>query len=311
MAKAFYEAVQLLPDALRRPLLQIPPDTAREITEIRLRSGRPVSLTVRGENRLLLREGGLAQRPNGPVALVLGHGQLAGCFLALCRHSVHSYEREIAQGFFTILGGHRVGVCGTAVTDESGQIRQIKEPTSLCIRVARVGADAEDPRLAEVMGRAADGVLIAGAPGSGKTTMLRSCSRILSGQGRRVAVVDERRDLWPVSESGFSEPPPQNCDLLSGYPKAQGILQALRSLSPQLLLCDEVGGEEDARAIAAGANAGVGMVVTVHARDPSELRRRPQTRILLETGAFAAAVFLGGARCPGRIREVVYVDSLF
>ncbi len=310
MAKAFYEAIQLLPDYLRRPLRQISPETASRVTEIRLRSGRPVSLTVRGENHLVLCSGGMAKQPSAPV-LVLDHGQLAECFLSLCRHSVHSYEREIAQGFFTISGGHRVGVCGTAVTDDGGRILQIKQPTSLCIRVARVGADVGDPRLEELMRHAADGLLIAGAPGSGKTTILRGCSRILSKQGRRVAVVDERRELWPVGENGFFEPPPQNCDLLSGYPKAQGILQALRSLSPQLLLCDEVGGARDAQAIAAGVNAGVGMVVTVHARDPSELRRRPQTRILLGTGAFAAAVFLCGAECPGRIREVVYVDRLF
>ena len=200
-------------------------------------------------------------------ALTLSHEQLKKCFLALCQHSVHSYEREIAQGFFTISGGHRVGVCGTAVVDEEGRIRQIKEPTSLCIRIARVEAQTKDPQLEELMRHAEEGILIAGAPGSGKTTMLRSCSRILSQQGKRIAVVDERRELWPVSEWGFSSAPPQNCDLLSGYPKAEGILHALRSLSPQLMLCDEVGGEKDAQAVAAGANAGVGMVVTVHARD--------------------------------------------
>ena len=202
------------------------------------------------------------------------------------------------------------GVCGTAVVDEEGRIRQIKEPTSLCIRIARVEAQTKDPQLEELMRHAEEGILIAGAPGSGKTTMLRSCSRILSQQGKRIAVVDERRELWPVSEWGFSSAPPQNCDLLSGYPKAEGILHALRSLSPQLMLCDEVGGEKDAQAVAAGANAGVGMVVTVHARDSSELERRPQTRILLETGAFTRAVFLCGASAPGRIREVAYVDGL-
>ena len=309
MAKAFLEAVQQLPDFLRLNLSRIPPDAAKRTTEIRLRSDRPVLLTAGGTNQFVLQGGNLALQQNAS-ALTLSHEQLKKCFLALCQHSVHSYEREIAQGFFTISGGHRVGVCGTAVVDEEGRIRQIKEPTSLCIRIARVEAQTKDPQLEELMRHAEEGILIAGAPGSGKTTMLRSCSRILSQQGKRIAVVDERRELWPVSEWGFSSAPPQNCDLLSGYPKAEGILHALRSLSPQLMLCDEVGGEKDAQAVAAGANAGVGMVVTVHARDSSELKRRPQTRILLETGAFTRAVFLCGASAPGRIREVAYVDGL-
>ncbi len=309
MAKAFLEAVQQLPDFLRLNLSRIPPDAAKRTTEIRLRSDRPVLLTAGGTNQFVLQGGNLALQQNAS-ALTLSHEQLKKCFLALCQHSVHSYEREIAQGFFTISGGHRVGVCGTAVVDEEGRIRQIKEPTSLCIRIARVEAQTKDPQLEELMRHAEEGILIAGAPGSGKTTMLRSCSRILSQQGKRIAVVDERRELWPVSEWGFSSAPPQNCDLLSGYPKAEGILHALRSLSPQLILCDEVGGEKDAQAVAAGANAGVGMVVTVHARDSSELERRPQTRILLKTGAFTRAVFLCGASAPGRIREVAYVDGL-
>ena len=310
MAEAFFEAAEQLPDFLRRILLAVSPDAARGISEIRLRSGRPVSLTVNGQNHLILPDGSFVRGSKSSVP-VLRHEQLNTCFLTLCQHSVHSYEREIAQGFFTIAGGHRVGICGTAVTDEDGRIRQIKEPTSLCIRIARINVDCRDPRLENLMQRAEDGIMIAGVPGSGKTTMLRSCSQILSEQGRRVAVIDERRELWPVDQKGFPVQPPLNCDLLSGYPKAQGILQALRSLSPQLMICDELGGEADAHAVAAGANAGVGMVVTVHAREPSQLLRRPQTRILLETGAFAAAVFLVGVQHPGEIGEIVRVDSLF
>ena len=129
--------------------------------------------------------------------------------------------------------------------------------------------------------------------------------------GTRTAVVDERREIWPTTEYGFTDPPPLNCDVLSGYPKHLGILQALRSLSPQAILCDEVGGEEDARAVAAGANSGVGMLVTVHAATRQQLVQRPQIRLLLQTGAFSRAILLSDEGGPGTIREIIDVTALF
>ena len=308
MAKHFFEAAQQLPDFLSGPLLNLKPDFAQTVTEIRLRSGRPVSLTAQGKNFFLLRRGVTLQPESKTI--FLSHPQLKECFMALCRYSVHSYEQEINHGFFTISGGHRVGICGTAVQDEGERIRQIKNPSSLCIRIARVNASVEDERINDLLQDIESGILIAGAPGSGKTTLLRECSRRLSDLGVRLAVVDERRELWPSTEYGFTQSPPLNCDVLSGYPKHLGILQALRSLSPQAILCDEVGGEADAQAVAAGANSGVGMMVTVHACNRQQLLQRPQVRLLLQTGAFAKAVLLTQKDGPGEIGEIIDVAAL-
>ena len=309
MAKHFFEAAQQLPDFLSGPLLGLDPAFAKTVTEIRLRSGRPVSLTAGGKNFFLLRRSRVStQLESG--AILLTHPQLNECFMALCRYSVHSYEQEICQGFFTISGGHRVGICGTAVQGEGETVRQIKSPSSLCIRIARVDAMISDERLDTLVREISSGILLAGPPGSGKTTLLRESSRRLSDAGVRVSIVDERRELWPTTEYGFTDPPPVNCDVLSGYPKHLGILLSLRSLSPQAILCDEVGGEEDARAIAAGANSGVGMMVTVHACTPEQLIRRPQTKMLLQTGAFSKAVFLSSKDGPGKVGEILDLDPL-
>ena len=310
MAKHFYETAQQLPDFLSTPLLKVDPNFAKTITEIRLRSGRPVSLTAQGKNFFLLRRGTVSASSDSAMVL-LTHPQLKECFMVLCRYSVHSYEQEINHGFFTISGGHRVGICGTAVQDDKAQIRQIKNPSSLCIRIARVCAEIKDNQIDALLRKIDEGILIAGPPGSGKTTLLRECSRRLSDMGTRTAVVDERREIWPTTEYGFTDPPPLNCDVLSGYPKHLGILQALRSLSPQAILCDEVGGEEDARAVAAGANSGVGMLVTVHAATRQQLVQRPQIRLLLQTGAFSRAILLSDEGGPGTIREIIDVTALF
>ena len=310
MSERFFEAAVQLPQFLSASLMRVAEGEAARITEIRLRSGRPVLLTLPEGGRYLLPDGALEEREGGR-SVRLTHGQLSECFLALCQYSVHSYEREIAEGFFTIGGGHRVGVAGTAVRDAQGGILQIKSPTSLCIRVARTPNGLLPPQLTDLLTEPSLGLLIAGAPGSGKTTVLRACSRALSGLGRRTAVVDERRELWPAGERGFTDLPPDNCDVLSGYPKHLGILQALRSLSPQVILCDEVGGARDAQAVAAGANAGVGLVVTIHGRSMQELRRRPQARALLQTGAFYKVAFLTGESSPGKVAAVRDVDAVF
>lgn len=310
MAKCFYEAAAQLPGFLSGLLLKLDPQQAEVTTEIRLRSERPVALTQPHQSLYLTAGGGLTPQPQG--GLTLTRTQLRECYLTLCNYSVASYEREIAQGFFTLNGGHRVGLAGSAVVGEDGKIQQIKDPTSLCIRIARTPQLKLPPQLTALLqGIQQQGLLLAGEPASGKTTLLRGCCTALSQQGGlRSCVVDERREIWPVTGHGFTQPPPCQCDLLSGYPKHLGILQALRSLSPQVILCDEVGSEADAQAVAAGANAGVGMVVTIHARREEELYRRPQAKRMLATGAFGWVAFLAGADRPGQLREVRRVSPV-
>ena len=154
-------------------------------------------------------------------------------------------------------------------------------------------------------------ILIAGHAGSGKTTLLRAVLAELSAAGRKTAVVDERFEIAPVEQSGFCTRLPQHCDVLSGYPKHIGMQHALRALAPDVIVCDEVGAMEDIAAITQAANAGVGLVVTIHAPDAETLRRRPQYTALLQTGAFRHVAFLKGKETPGRISEVVDAGTVF
>lgn len=133
---------------------------------------------------------------------------------------------------------------------------------------------------------------------------------MLGNAGKLVAIVDERMELCPTCAGGFVTPPALGCDVLSGYPKAAGMQQALRTLAPETIICDEVGGMEDARAVLAAANAGVRIVASLHAQAPRLLWGRPQSRVLLETGAFQYVVFLESARMPGAVKGVYDVASL-
>ncbi len=304
---AFYHAAAQLPDAVSAPLRRVAPQRARTVTEIRLRSERRVTLTTPEGPRFITPEGRLAEWA-ADNTLFTGHALLQSCFAAVCGHSVHSFSDSIANGFVPMPGGHRAGVCGTAYRDGDGGLA-LKEITSVNIRIARTSVCACDARLLPLLRAPRVGLVIAGEPGSGKTTLLRAVLERLSDSGRKTAVVDERLELVPTGPRGFCGPPPQHCDVLSGYPKHIGMQHALRALAPEVLVCDEVGGVEEIDAIAQAVNAGVGLVLTIHAPDLAALRRRPQYTALRRTGAVTDVALLRGSAWPGVLSEVVHVEA--
>ena len=323
---AFYHAASQLPGAVSQALMRIPPRWAGDITEIRLRSGRPVSLSTPSGARFVSIDGGWREKPDTGV-LSTPHTLVQNCFQAICNfllqidrvklafiHCLNLDSKVIffllSDGFVPLPGGHRAGVCGTAFVDGSGTFT-LKNITSINLRVARTGLCACDAVLRPLLCAPGVGLLIAGAPGSGKTTLLRAVLAELSAAGRKTAVVDERFEIAPVEQSGFCTRLPQHCDVLSGYPKHIGMQHALRALAPDVIVCDEVGAMEDIAAITQAANAGVGLVVTIHAPDAETLRRRPQYTALLQTGAFRHVAFLKGKETPGRISEVVDAGTVF
>lgn len=308
-AASFYEAARQFPTEYAGPMLCVTEEIARKITEIRMRSARPVILSTARESLYLTQSGAVsASRPQQPL-LFTPHAAVNECFLALCGYSVHSFEACIAQGFVPMRGGHRAGLCGTAVprqnidTQQTTGLYTVKNITSLNVRIARPSLCVCAPQLLALLDRP-EGILLAGPPGSGKTTLLRAVVRALSEKGQRVAVVDERFEIAPVEQAGFATPLPLHCDVLSGYPKHTGMLHALRSLAPDVILCDEIGSMDDVRAIRSVANAGVRMLVTLHGASRAQLCARPQVQALLQTGAFRYLVVLAGKNVPGEILEV-------
>jgi stage III sporulation protein AA len=247
-----------------------------------------------------------AQRALPDDALQTPHALVSECFYAVCGYSVQSFEHAIAEGYVPMPGGHRVGICGTAVRAEFFSVKNI---TGLNLRVARGKIRQCPPVLQAALQDTPVGLLIAGAPGSGKTTLLRAVLSQLSAQGKKVAVVDERMELLPVAATGFALVPPLHCDVLSGYPKHVGMQHALRSLGPDVLVCDEIGALKEVAAVEQAANAGVGIVATMHAQTVHELARRPQFQALLRTGAFTHVALLAQAGAPGQVTGVYDAET--
>ena len=289
---AFYEAARLLPQALSARLLAVPEALARQVTELRLRLGRPVLLETPAQSVPL-------------AGAFLSAPLLQECFYALCGYSVHSMQPYVDEGFVPLPGGHRAGVCGTAFYRDDGSLG-VRDVTSLNLRLARPQLLALPHPLQAALRGAATGLLLAGEPGSGKTTLLRAVAAALSDKGCAVSVIDERGEVFPAQGKA-----PLRCDVFSGYPKHVAMIQALRAMAPAVLVCDELGTMEDTRAVLAAANAGVGLVATLHAGGREQLLRRPQYRALLHTGAFTDIAFLSGRALPGQVECIEHVDAVF
>ncbi len=291
---------EYLPPRLRQAILRMASAQMAQIQEIRLRSGRPMAVSIGGGEHLLTSDGQLTDDP--AQGMSVGTGEIAHAFQAVCAYSVHSHEQDVAEGFVTIRGGCRVGICGTAVRHADGHVSQ-RQISSLNFRIAGEFCGIAQSVWERIGGKPA-GILIAGAVGSGKTTFLRDFCRIL-GSVCRTALIDERGELACMHQGVPQHDVGIMTDVLDGWQRAAGILTALRVLTPACIVCDEISTDADAAALLQAAGCGVHLAATCHAGSPDELRSRPVLRPLLEAGVFRYAVFLEGTGHVRAVRRLV------
>ena len=251
---------------------------AGAMEELRLRCGQPPACRIAGKERAL---------PLAPVTPEL----LRGILEQATQRSAYAMQEMTRCGFVTLPGGHRLGICGTAVV-QNGTITALREPSSLNLRIARQPDGIAD-RLRDTLWARPQSVLLCGAPGSGKTTLLRDLIRQLSDRfGWRICVVDERLELAACASGVPQFRLGAHTDVLSGAPKAAGIELLLRTMNPEWIAVDEITAEADIAAIRRASYCGVRFLATAHAADRRELESRPLYRALLQDGFFRMAAFL-------------------
>lgn len=303
-----YQVFSILPDAWHASLLKSPAKILAQVQELRVRQGQPVlAYGVFGE--LALADQGLVT--NWQNAYVAQADQIAHLLATVSQNSIYALEAELRSGYVTVMGGHRVGLAGRAVT-ENGRVRTLKYITGFNIRFARqvIGCGAAIlPKLFTADGRL-QSTLIVAPPQAGKTTMLRDLTRSLSlgencTRGYKIVVVDERSELAACYRGIPQLDIGPRADVLDACPKAEGMMMALRSLSPEVLVTDEIGRREDADAIEEALHCGVTILATAHGSSWDELLLRPVLKDLLLSGSFARYVFLHTLRGPGTVQALL------
>ena len=257
MTCAWKEFLCLLPPRLREEADRLGKTDGQNL---RLRLGSVPELVCGGGSRYL---SGVVTRED-----------LHYCVNAASRYSPWS-AATAARGYITAPGGHRLGLCGEAVV-QMGQATGIRECTSLCIRIAR-----DFPGISRELWKLEGSTLILGAPGWGKTTLLRDLIRQKARGGANISVVDQRQELFPLGL-----PRESRVDVLSGCPREQGIDWVLRCMEPGYIALDEITAREDCEALLGAAWCGVGLLATAHAGDVNQLKQRPVYRELLRQEIF-------------------------
>lgn len=295
------DLISLLPIAIVQEM-EISKVNLKNLQEIRIKIGNPVIMEDREGEKVFN-----YQVKNEDIKYIVQR---------ISNYSLYAFEEELKQGYITIQGGHRIGISGDCVV-QNGLVKTIKNIYSLNIRVSR-----------EILGCAFKYVpymiknndilntIIISPPKCGKTTILRDLTRILSNgdkslgiQGKKITIIDERSEI-----AGCYKGIPQlnvgiRSDVYDNCIKSEGIIMAIRALSPEIIICDEIGTEKDTNSLIQALNSGVRVITTIHGFDIKDLTNRPVFKELIDNKVFKRALVLSNRLGIGTIESIWDFDN--
>lgn len=275
-----------------------------KIEEIRLRTNKPIIL-----------KGNLYE---DIIKYNISYREIVETLQKICENSIYSYQNQICNGFITIKGGHRVGITGNVVI-ENNKIININYISSINLRIAREIIGSSKKILGHILNLNANTVyntLIISSPGAGKTTILRDVIRNLSNgipqirfNGITVGLVDERCEISATYKGTQEKDVGIRTDVLTNVSKGTGLKMLIRSMSPKVVVADEIGTYDDIEAINYATCSGVKGIFTAHGKDLEEILINPILRRILKTHVFEKIIFLDSNGRRGEISKIYTLDK--
>lgn len=284
-----------LPKPISEKIRELPAPILNTMEEIRIRISRPLEVSTRGKPYFL--------------PYLVSEQDAEQLINKLANYSFYTLEEELQKGYITIPGGHRVGLAGKVIL-ENGSVKAIRNLASFNFRIAREKIGISEPFLPFLYQGKWKHTMIIGAPQTGKTTLLRDIARLISTGSKekeipplKVGIVDERSEI-----AGCVRGIPQltfgpRIDILDACPKAEGMMMLIRSMSPDVLVVDEIGREEDSVAIMEAINAGITLIMTTHGNSFEEIKKRPILKGILDQHVFENYLELSRRNGPGTIKR--------
>ncbi|WP_370872913.1 stage III sporulation protein AA [Croceifilum oryzae] len=304
---------QILPLSIREIIQSLPRTILGSLEEIRIRQNRPLEVITSEQSWFVSYNRQLNTTPKDSV--LPSREECAKLLNLLSNHSLYAIEEELRRGYITIEGGHRVGLAGKVVM-EQGRVKHLRDVTGFNIRIAREVKGVGEELLPILFGSNQNlhNVLIVSPPQCGKTTLLRDLARLISlgdekkYPSKKVGIVDERSEIAGCVGGVPQHDVGPRTDILDGCPKAEGMMMMIRSMSPDVMIVDEIGRLEDLYAMHEAIHAGVKVISTAHGHTWEEVSRRAELGDLLKQGIFDRVILLSRRRGPGTI-EAIYNGS--
>lgn len=289
--------LKFLPKNIADQISKIPPSQKEELEEIRIRIDRPIEITMKGAPMFL--------------SYIIRQEDAFHLLNKISQFSIYTLEEELKRGYITVSGGHRIGLAGKVILEE-GKVKAIRDIASFNIRIAKEKIGIAEKIVPFIFNHSWMHTMIVGPPQTGKTTLLRDIARIISSGNQekgihayKVGIVDERSEIagcvHGIPQMTFGH----RLDVLDACPKAEGMMMMIRSMSPDVLVVDEIGRIEDAEAIQEAVHAGIKLIMTTHGTSLEEAKNRPSLKAIIDQNIFQRFIVLSRAHGPGTITHIL------
>ena len=306
------EILTYMPENLKKIFSVVFESYADKVQEIRLRIMKPLIIeTLNG--CFFVSENGEIYQELRDIYIVKPE-DIKAVFQIICENSVYAYLEDIKQGFITIKGGHRIGFTGKAVCDR-GKIESLKEISSINIRIAREYKNCSKDMTQYIINKKEiKSTLFVSPPMCGKTTIIRDVAREISDRGVKVGIADDRGEIAAMYKGIPQNNVGIHTDVIENAPKKEAISMMLRTMSPKVIISDEISNTEDAYGVMQCFGTGVKVIGSAHGDTIEDIMDKRFLKPLIGKGGFENIIVLSldnendNIRIKGKFIDVSHMD---